>query len=71
MKARLTNYILTVNCGSSSLKFRSLPGKFLSIATVFVLLLVLILSLTPLSVWFGFKRLPISYYGWTLLIITL
>jgi Mg2+-importing ATPase len=51
--------------------FKSLPGKFLSIATVFVLLLVLILPLTPLSIWFGFKRLPISYYGWTLLIITL
>ncbi len=49
--------------------FKSLPGKYLSIATVFILLLVLVLPLTPMAVWFGFTRLPISYYGWMLLII--
>jgi P-type Mg2+ transporter len=49
--------------------FKSLPGKYLSIATVFILLLVLVLPLTPVAVWFGFTRLPIAYYGWMLLII--
>ena len=50
--------------------FKSLPGKFLSIATVFVLVLVLTLPLTPLVLWFGVTTLPLSYYGWTLLVIT-
>ncbi|MEB0249365.1 HAD-IC family P-type ATPase, partial [Mucilaginibacter sp. 5B2] len=49
--------------------FKSLPGKYLVIATIFVLLLVLALPFTPLSGWFGFTRLPLSYYGWMLLII--
>jgi Mg2+-importing ATPase len=50
--------------------FKSLPGKYLSIATVFVLALVLALPYTPLAVLFGFVRLPIVYYGWMLLIIS-
>jgi len=50
--------------------FKSLPGKFLLIATLAVLLLVLILPLTPVALWFGFTRLPLSYYGWMLLIIS-
>ncbi|MGZ3763818.1 MAG: magnesium-translocating P-type ATPase [Mucilaginibacter sp.] len=49
--------------------FKSLPGKYLSAATLFILLFVLFLPLTPLAVWFGFTRLPIIYYGWMLLII--
>ncbi|MCO5946749.1 magnesium-translocating P-type ATPase [Mucilaginibacter flavidus] len=49
--------------------FKSLPGKYLAIATVMILLLVLALPLTPLAAWFGFTRLPLSYYGWMLLII--
>ena len=51
--------------------FKSLPGKYLAMATVLVLLLVLVLPLTPLAVWFGFTRLPLAYYGWMLLIIVL
>jgi len=51
--------------------FKSLPGKYLAIATVLVLLLVLILPLTPLAVRFGFTRLHFAYYGWMLLIIIL
>ena len=51
--------------------FKSLPGKYLAMATVLVLLLVLLLPLTPLAVWFGFTRLPLAYYGWMLLIIVL
>jgi Mg2+-importing ATPase len=49
--------------------FKSLPGKYLLIATIAVLLLVLVLPLTPMAVWFGFTRLPLIYYGWMMLII--
>jgi len=49
--------------------FKSLPGKYLSIATVVILLLVLALPFTPVSSLFGFARLPLVYYGWMLLII--
>nr|WP_316779063.1 cation transporting ATPase C-terminal domain-containing protein [Pedobacter antarcticus] len=51
--------------------FKSLPGKYLLIATIAVLFLVLLLPLTPMSLWFGFTRLPLSYYGWMMLIIIL
>ena len=49
--------------------FKSLPGKYLSIATILILLFVLFLPLTPLVLLFGFTRLPIGYYGWMLLIV--
>jgi len=49
--------------------FKSLPGKYLSIATIVILLFVLFLPLTPMAAWFGFVSLPLSYYGWMLLII--
>ena len=49
--------------------FKSLPGKYLLIATIAVLLLVLVLPLTPMALWFGFTRLPFAYYGWMMLII--
>jgi Mg2+-importing ATPase len=49
--------------------FKSLPGRYLSIATVIVLLLVLALPITPFAVWFGFTKLSLTYYGWMLLII--
>ncbi|MDP9077037.1 MAG: magnesium-translocating P-type ATPase [Bacteroidota bacterium] len=49
--------------------FKSLPGKYLSIATLIVLLLVLTLPVTPASTWFGFSRVPGAYFGWMLLII--
>lgn len=49
--------------------FKSLPGKYLSIATGFILLFVLVLPLTPLSTLLGFIRLPIAFYGWMLLIV--
>lgn len=51
--------------------FKSLPGKYLSIATVLILLVVLALPLTPMAVWFGFTRLPLAFYGWMILIIIL
>ncbi len=49
--------------------FKSLPGKWLSIATAFILVFVLALPLTPIAEWFGFVRLPIAFYGWMLLIV--
>ncbi len=49
--------------------FKSLPGKYLSIATAFILVFVLVLPLTPLCALFGFIRLPIAFYGWMLLIV--
>jgi Mg2+-importing ATPase len=50
--------------------FKSLPGKYLSIATVFILLLVLVLPFIPISsTWFGFVKLPLAYYGWMFMIV--
>lgn len=49
--------------------FKSLPGRYLSAATVLVLLLVLLIPISPLAGWFGFIRLPALYYAWLLLIL--
>lgn len=49
--------------------FKSLPGKYLGIATLFILIVVLALPFTPLSIWFGFTRLPVIFYGWMVVII--
>jgi len=49
--------------------FKSLPGKYLAIATIFILLFVLALPLTPFAVWLGFIQLPIVFYGWMLAIV--
>jgi len=49
--------------------FKSLPGKYLSIATSLVVLFVLALPLMPFAGLFGFVRLPLSFYGWMLLIL--
>jgi Mg2+-importing ATPase len=49
--------------------FRSLPGKYLSIITIIVLLFILVIPLTSISVWFGFVTLSPTYYGYMLAII--
>jgi len=49
--------------------FRSLPGRYLSGATLLVISLVLVFPFTPVAEWFGFTRLPAAYYGWTLVIL--
>ena len=49
--------------------FRSLPGRYLIIATMLLLLGVLVIPLSPLSSMFGFTRLPLVFYGWMLLIV--
>lgn len=49
--------------------FKSRPGKWLSIATIIILIFVLALPFTPLATWFGFAWLPLAYYGWMLMIV--
>ena len=48
---------------------KSLPGKYLSVATIGIVLTVWALPFTPLADLFGFTRLPLPYYGWILLIV--
>jgi Mg2+-importing ATPase len=49
--------------------FKSLPGKYLTVATLFILLVVLALPFTPLCSWFGFTQLPLIYYAWILAVV--
>jgi len=51
--------------------FTSLPGRYLTMVTLLVVAIVLLLPLTPLNSIFGFVQLPISFYGWMLLIVLL
>lgn len=48
---------------------KSLPGKYLSIATGLIVIVVLAIPLTPLAGPFGFVRLPLPFYGWMLMIV--
>ena len=50
--------------------FKSLPGKYLSVATSLIVLFVLILPFMPFSGLLGLTRLPLIFYGWMVLIIT-
>jgi len=49
--------------------FKSLPGKYLSAATILVLLFAIILPFTPVSLWFGFVQLNWPYYLFMLPVI--
>jgi Mg2+-importing ATPase len=49
--------------------FKSLPGKYLMLATSLIVLAVLALPFSPLAGLFGFVRLPLSFYGWMGLIV--
>jgi Mg2+-importing ATPase len=49
---------------------KSLPGKFLGIATCLIVLFALVLPFIPISRLFGFVRLPLSFYGWMMLIVS-
>jgi Mg2+-importing ATPase len=51
--------------------FKSIPGKYLTMATLSVVAIVLILPYTPLASAFGFIPLPLAFYGWMILIIIL
>lgn len=48
---------------------KSLPGKYLSVATLLIVLIVLALPFSPLAGLFGFGRLPWNFYGWMILIV--
>lgn len=50
--------------------FKSLPGKYLSAATLLLVICVIILPYTPLAQVFGFVKLPIAFYGWIILIVS-
>jgi len=60
--------VLVVRTRLSFLK--SLPGKYLSIATVVVFVFVLLVPVSPIAAWFGFVPLPITFYGLMVLIVT-
>ncbi|PZR25843.1 MAG: magnesium-translocating P-type ATPase, partial [Azospira oryzae] len=51
--------------------FKSLPGKYLSLATCIVIGFVLVLPFTPLHSIFGFTRLPLAFYVSMLAIVAL
>ncbi|HXB28405.1 MAG TPA: cation transporting ATPase C-terminal domain-containing protein, partial [Puia sp.] len=48
---------------------KSLPGKYLSIATLLIVITVLGLPFSPIAGLFGFSRLPWNFYGWMILIV--
>ncbi len=48
---------------------KSLPGKYLSMATLLIVITVLGLPFSPLAGLFGFSRLPWNFYGWMILIV--
>jgi Mg2+-importing ATPase len=48
---------------------KSLPGKYLALATALIFAVVLALPFTPLAGLLGFVPLPLSFYGWMLLIV--
>lgn len=41
---------------------KSLPGKYLSVATIVVVIFVIALPYTPLAVWLGFVPMPLKFY---------
>ncbi len=44
--------------------FKSLPGKYLTMATFFIVALVLLLPYLPFASLLGFAPLPLKFYGW-------
>lgn len=51
--------------------FKSLPGKYLGMATFATMVLALVIPYTEIGQIFGFVRLPMAFYGWMLLIVGL
>jgi len=49
--------------------FKSLPGKYLSIATSLIVVFVFILPYLPFSDLLGFSKLPLMFFFWMLLIV--
>lgn len=44
--------------------YKSRPGKYLIISTIFIVLVTLALPLSPFAGLLGFVRLPVRFYGW-------
>lgn len=51
--------------------FKSLPGKYLTMATLLVVFVVLALPFTAFNSLFGFGKLPPVFYAWMLVIVLL
>ena len=49
--------------------FKSRPGKYLTLATLAVVLFVLAIPYTPLAVVLDFVKMPVAFYGWMALIV--
>lgn len=49
--------------------FKSLPGKYLTLATLIVFVFTMIIPLTSLAPWFGFEKIPFAFYSWMMMII--
>jgi Mg2+-importing ATPase len=50
--------------------FKSLPGKYLTVATLLVVAFVLVMPFTPIATLFGFAELPPVFYLWMAGIVT-
>ena len=48
---------------------KSPPGKYLAMATALIVAAVIVLPFTPLAGLLGFVPMPLSFYGWMLLIV--
>jgi Mg2+-importing ATPase len=48
---------------------KSPPGKYLAVATALIVAVVIALPFTPLAGLLGFVSMPLSFYGWMLLIV--
>jgi Mg2+-importing ATPase len=48
---------------------KSPPGKYLAIATALIVVVVIGLPFTPVAGLLGFVPMPLSFYGWMLLIV--
>jgi len=49
--------------------YKSRPGKYLLLSTIFIVLITLVLPLTPLAGLLGFTRLPLRFYAWMSVIV--
>jgi Mg2+-importing ATPase len=48
---------------------KSVPGRFLAIASIGVAVFAIAIPYTPLASWFSFVPLPISFFGWLVLLV--
>jgi Mg2+-importing ATPase len=51
--------------------FKSIPGKYLFMTTMLILVFVVFIPLTPMADWFDFVKLPFALYGWIFIIVAI